>query len=299
MAGLVVALYLIRLLASRKSEGENWSWKRFAILGVLPIFTLIAAHQSWGALVRAKVDNAPFSTPIDLEMLVGANENSAPAHWQEVQENFVFALTNFPINFGGTILIPQVQLIALFLLLIGVLEYLVSRRSGQKFNFGLIVITALGAVAYTGGLLVLYLFRFGDFEAVRLASYERYLATYWAGIILLIVLVALWLLSVSPRESNGEDSSKARVGAAKPVFALFLFVTISALMPIQQISEFFQNPSARGTEVRSSLEPALEQLSRVQIKPTDKVWIIAQHTAGREYLMLRYEPLENSVNPGG
>jgi hypothetical protein len=296
MASLVVALYLVRLFAAKKINPEEWSWNRFAILSSIPTLSLVASNQSWAALVSARVEAPSFQSPIDIGAFFGALRGEGPAYWQEILSTFGFGVPNYPINTDGAVAIPQLQLIVLFALVLATFEWLVSRRMGRRFGLAALGTVTIGAVAYTYGLLVLYLFRFGEYEAVRLASYERYLGTYWAGIALFLALVAIWLVAGS---SSGQTANGAKVkteGIAELVVAGVVFVALFALSPVQKLTEFFASPHAYSSQVRAQFEPVLEQAKQAGIEPGDKVWIIAQHTTGFEYFILRYELLNNNVN---
>jgi hypothetical protein len=296
MASLVVVLYLARLFAAKKISPEEWSWKRFAILSSIPTLSLIASNQSWAALVSARVETPVFQNPIDIGGFFGALRGEGPAYWQEVLTTFEFGFSNYPINTDGVLAIPQLQLIVLFAVVLAITEWLVSRRMGRRFGFASVGTVITGAIAYTYGLLVLYLFRFGEWEAVRLASYERYLGTYWAGIALFIALVAIWLVAGS---SSGQTANGAKVkteGIAELVVAGIVFVALFALSPVQKLTEFFASPHAYSSQVRAQFEPVLEQAKQAGIEPGHKVWIIAQHTTGFEYWVLRYSLMEIETN---
>lgn len=296
MAALVVVLYVARLLAAKKINPVEWSWKRFTILGSIPLLSLVASNQSWAALVSARVDTPVFQNPIDIGAFFGALRGEGPAYWQEVLTTFGFGVSNYPINTDGVLAIPQHQLIVIFAIVLATFEWLVSRRMGRKFGLASLGTVTIGAVVYTYGLLVLYLFRFGDYEAVRLASYERYLGTYWAGIALFAALVAIWLVAGS---SSSQTVSGAKTeGTAELVVAGVVLFSLFALSPVQKLSEFFASPNAYSSQVRAQFEPVLEQARAAGIKPGDKVWIIAQHTTGFEYWVLRYSLMENQTNSG-
>jgi hypothetical protein len=80
------------------------------------------------------------------------------------------------------------------------------------------------------------------------------------------------------------------VTAGVIVFSLF------AISPVQKLSEFFASPHAYSGQVIAQFEPVLEQARQAGIEPGDKVWIIAQHTTGFEYWVLRYSLMENQTN---
>jgi hypothetical protein len=296
MAALVVVLYLVRLLAAKKINPEEWSWKRFAILGSIPTLSLVASNQSWSALVRARVEAPAFSSPIDIGAFFGALRGEGPAYWQEILSTFGFGISNYPINNDGALGIPQLQLIVLFAIVLAIAEWQVSRRMGRRFGFASIGTVVIGAIAYTYGLLILYLFRFGEYEAVRLASYERYLGTYWVGIALFVALITIWLFAGNASSQATSGSKTNTEGMAELVAAGIVVLGLFVLSPVQKLGEFFANPHGYSSQVRAQFEPVLEQAKQAGIQPGDKVWIIAQHTTGFEYWVMRYSLMENETN---
>lgn len=296
MASLVVVLFLVRLFAAKRIKPEEWSWKRFALLGSIPTLSLIASNQSWAALVSARVETPSYQSPIDMGAFFGALRGEGPAYWQEIFSTFGFGVSNYPINADGAVAIPQLQLIVLFAVVLAAFEWLVSRRMGRRFGLASIGTVTVGAVVYTYGLLVLYLFRFVEYEAVRLASYERYLGTYWAGIALFIALVAIWLVAGSSAGQTANGAKAKTEGVTELVVAGIVFVALFSLSPVQKLTEFFASPHAYSSQVRAQFDPVLEQAQQAGIEPGDRVWIIAQHTAGFEYLVLKYELLPTEID---
>jgi hypothetical protein len=298
MAALVVVLYLSRLLAARKINPQEWNWKRFAILSSVPTLSLIFSNQSWAALVRARVEAPAFSNPIDIGAFFGALRGEGPPYWQEILSTFGFGLSNYPINNDGALAIPQLQLIVLFAWVLAGFEWLVSRRMGRRFGVASLGTAIIGAIVYTYGLLILYLFRFGEYEAVRLASFERYLGTYWAGIALFVALVAIWLVAGSGSSQTASGTKGKSEGVGELVVAGVVVLLLFVLSPVQKLGEFFANPHGYSSQVRAQFEPVLEQARQAGIRPGDKVWIIAQHTTGFEYWVMRYSLMENETNSG-
>ena len=298
MAALVVVLYIVRLLAAKTTNPEEWSWKRFAILGSIPTLSLVASNQSWSALVRARVEEPAFSNPIDIGAFFGALRGEGPAYWQEILSTFGFGVSNYPINNDGALAIPQLQLIVLFAIALAIVEWQVSRRMGRRFGLASIGTVIIGSIVYTYGLLVLYLFRFGAYEAVRLASYERYLGTFWAGIALFVALVSIWLVAGSVPGEPIKGSRAKPEGVAEIVIAGVVALGLFALSPAQKLADFIANPHGYSSQVRAQFEPVLEEAKQAGVEPGDKVWIIAQHTTGFEYWVLRYLLMAQEVGAG-
>ena len=299
MAALVVVLFLIRLFAAKKTSPDEWSWRRFTVLGSIPALSLIISNQSWAALVRERVASPAFSGPIDLAAFFGAFRGDGPSYWQEILLFFEYGVSNYPVNPDGSVAVPQIQLILIFIVVLAVLEIIFSRRMGRKFGLALLGVTTSGAIVYTIGLLALYLFRFAEWEAVRLASYERYLGTYWAGVVLCVTLVTIWLVAGSASSEQVQGLKGKIEVIPEMVLVGIVFLLSFALSPAQKLAEFFANPNGYSSQLRAHFEPAIEQVIQAGIDEGDKVWIIAQHTRGFDYWVLRYSLMGSDVNLSG
>ena len=297
MAALVVVLYMVRLLAAKKTNPEEWTWKGFAILGSIPTLSLVASNQSWSALVRARVEEPAFSNPIDIGAFFGALRGEGPVYWQEILTTFGFGVSNYPINNDGALAIPQLQLIFVFAVVLAIAEWQVSRRMGRRFGFASIGTVIIGAIAYTLGLLVLYLFRFVEYEAVRLASYERYLGTYWAGIALFVALATIWLVAGSASGVQSRSSYSSRTeGATELVSTVVLTLILGFLAPVGKLVEFASSPNRVSDQVRAPISALVAKAEEVGIGAGDKVWILVQESSGFEYWVLKYELLNSLTN---
>ena len=62
------------------------------------------------------------------------------------------------------------------------------------------VFLVIGAGAYQVGLMIMYVFSFSEYEAVRLASYERYTLTYLFGMMLFMMI--FFVIDNSRREKS-------------------------------------------------------------------------------------------------
>jgi hypothetical protein len=115
------------------------------------------------------------------------------------------------------------QLMLVTIVLFEVVAYIVKNDIPKKYIRMLNVIATLGAAIYAGFMMMLYTFSFPESEAVGLASFRRYLNTYWmiiwvfAGLIIIasvarcakglkdlkslwILLAVLWIVVIDPAE---------------------------------------------------------------------------------------------------
>jgi hypothetical protein len=55
---------------------------------------------------------------------------------------------------------------------------------------------------------------------------------------------------------------------------------------------FLRTDQFKGIQYRTPFEPVVKAIDRADISEGSRVWIIAQHTAGFEYYVLRYEMID-------
>ena len=143
---------------------------------------------------------------------------------------------------------------------------------------------ALG-VAFSVGLLVMYLFSFGPYEGTRLASYSRYM-----GILVLSILTVIlaWALS-------GIDQERWR-GSLSRLVTGGLVVTMACLT-VPEAYQFFQ----AGPASMSPLRRQIRRLTRPAIKstsPNARIYVLAFGSKGLAGYIARYELAPRVVNKG-
>jgi len=113
-----------------------------------------------------------------------------------------------------------------------------------------------------------------------------------------VTLVTIWLVAGSNSSERVKGSKAKTEGVLELVVAGMVVVSLYVLSPVQKLGEFFANPNSYSSQIRDQFETLLEQAKQAGIAPGDKVWIIAQHTSGFEYWVIRYSLMENKANSG-
>jgi len=140
-----------------------------------------------------------------------------------------------------------------------------------------------GFVLYLIILLFLYLTSFVENEAKGLASYERYVTTYLAGIAFLILILISKLIIEKP-----DQKITQRVAIIGLIVILFQSVPANIL-------SYLANPTSISDGVRGQYSSQSELIEKMGLSVNHKVWIIAQHTIGFEFYYYQYELLPASV----
>jgi hypothetical protein len=141
---------------------------------------------------------------------------------------------------------------------------------------------ALGAAAYILLLLILYLERFSEYEALQLASFERYLGAYllaWAALCATLIVTAV--------------SHRIR----KPWASVILLIALVASYPLFSRLEVGLGTYTQYRKI--NVDPARRQARRLAdqakrfLKPGETVYFIKQADTGYEIYAFQFEMYEN------
>jgi hypothetical protein len=169
---------------------------------------------------------------------------------------------------------------------------LLNGSQNKKQNIAIGVTLLITTVGYFGLILFSYLTVFGPGEAVNLASYGRYIGTWYQGLLVAMMFLILSELSFN-RLFDSDDSDRAfnePVNLRRHVsLYLVAFLTLISFSSIMNYIILLRTDQFKGSQYRAPFEPVKKAIGAAEIPKGSKVWIIAQHTEGFEYYVLRYE----------
>lgn len=135
----------------------------------------------------------------------------------------------------------------------------------------------LGFLVYSFGLLMLYLYSFGEYEGTRIASFDRYMSIYLLG----------WCLSliVALREASFPVIFEKYNKYISPLLVVFLFsVLFSSKAPLQ----FLGCSNGGLSELRSHVQEKRNKMLPV-VPEKSRIYVVWQNTVGFEYYLTRLE----------
>jgi len=172
---------------------------------------------------------------------------------------------------------------------------LLNGSQNKKRNIAIGVTLLITTAGYFGLILYSYLTVFGPGEAAKLASYGRYIGTWYQGLLLAIVFLILAELSFAKLFNPGgtETACSEPVNLRRHV-SLFLvaFLALISFSSIMSSIILLRTDQFKGQQYRTPFEPIVKAIDMADIPKGSKVWIIAQHTVGFEYYVLRYEMID-------
>jgi len=146
-------------------------------------------------------------------------------------------------------------------------------------------LTILGAVLYAIVLLfVPYLTLFSEYEALRLASYQRYMNSYIFGLILMELCMIIKVLSPYRRKFGK--------------FIMILFILLVFNMNHAYIIRVTLNArqQVKATQESRSNFDNLVKIKNECIKDTSSIYFVATNTVGAEFYIAKYELTPHQIN---
>jgi len=130
----------------------------------------------------------------DLLQFVRIFMGGGEAYQTETIENYIKGLISTPLM-QRPVPMAWWQIFLLTIALFEILAYVTRGLIGKKYVRMLNIVTAAAALGYAFYMCVLYVFSYDRFEATTLASFRRYLNTYWMCIWICMLLIFVALLA--------------------------------------------------------------------------------------------------------
>ncbi|MGL5125793.1 MAG: hypothetical protein ACRC6U_07365 [Fusobacteriaceae bacterium] len=248
--GIMLLSIILFNLLKEQSEIKEKKIKAFIVF-----ISLIVGKYSWDIYTKLTSDftgawggmsNLTFNKVFNFWFL-----NIGESYQFEVKNNFINALIKNYLTFLGIILIL-------------ILIYFFFKKS-KKVKTSVIGIFLIG-VSYVFSLLNLYIYTFSEYEAIRLASFTRYLKTYY-------IFVAIFLFCLLVNELK-----QIKLKKIKLFFILICFIGL--LGRYKKIkNDFLKNVNR--IEFNQNLKKIIDK--------NDKLYFICQKSSGYEYWVARYE----------
>lgn len=268
-------------------------WLTRLLILSLCIAAPLLAKNSWQHRVAALNFNNTVTLRVSwAEMSRVFLHNAESQDKQRVINAFIDAFDKKPV--GKTInpspLVSSKGLLVWFVLILGLYAYIrgASRETCQIVALHMLLLA--GLAVYSFGILCAYLWAFTDYEALRVASYDRYLGTYWLGwsFVLCATYVHHWRKDVV----TGASKQKA-FAAVLAVTVLLMFLAVPLSIGFCKYRFFPPELSP----MRKSVRQAAEDIAQV-VPPNAKLYLIWQQSNGYHYFLLKYELATHLVNAG-
>ena len=154
----------------------------------------MAAKLSWSAYVSHHNLEEKFEfSSVTVGSLLDLFNGNAPAYRYETISNFTEYLFSGSVFTLHTEISPFIIITTTFVVLI--LIHLLTAKTDRETSLPCGIAFLIVSIVYTAGLLFSYLFSFSEYEAVTLASFERYMSTLASGAAVIVAYYIFTLLS--------------------------------------------------------------------------------------------------------
>lgn len=265
---------ILKIIEERKITKQHF--KIFGIIVLMLIIPLVF-YGTWkiycgvnGKVLDDRHDKNAISE-IDIKeyikgILLIDTDNSK---YKDISNSFYDALNTTPVVGGLESTVTAVKLVAV-LDITGIIIYLVNKDKQDKKKIATILLALnIGFGLYCLLLLATFMFAFTETEGRALASYSRYMSTYFIAWIIITVGLAL--------------NSKTKNVILSLTIAIMLCLYPTSVISIVDITSR-KNLSGIDDEIRTEAN-----IIKENVELNDKVYIIYQNIGGGyEYHKLRY-----------
>lgn len=247
-----------------------WKNSKYLLLAILPI---ILVYAIWSGLLKYNNINDGATSVILPTMLNFVQGNLLP-YQIATAKNYITALFETSLTIGSGYSFSFITCICLAI----ILAYIAVKYCENKKSISvMLILSIIGAFAYAILLMfVPFLTLFSEYEALRLASYARYMNSYILGLILMELAIIITKIS-----DNKEKFQK---------FTLILFIILIITLPLGYIEQitFLARNRVQATIDERAIFNNFERLLEENVQKDEKVYFIATNTNGAEYYVAKY-----------
>ena len=256
--------------------------KKFSIKDFYPLIIFIIANFLFYFLWQLKIsiDSNALSTTLtdtpNLEFVINSLLGIGDLYGTGVRDAFFEKCTQYPI-IGGFLKLDSVTILLLLLCLF----IFIYKNEGKKDVLAIswIVNVIIGVIGYLFLLLVLYLWKFGEYEAVRLASWNRYAATIFIGALysLMVIIIA-------------EPVPKKRIINTN---LIIIFVIVCLGTSPADIQSYLHRGISETISFREYFDATKDIITSKIGDKKAAIYFISQKSLGMDYWVFKYTNREN------
>jgi hypothetical protein len=298
LSGIAILIFCIDILLFKRDsfkkfilERSDIKSKSFRILLLSsPIIICILTKAIWQVHLEI-AGIKPLWNISSVNISAWINGNLQP-YQQTTLNMYIHALIYNPIS---PLKISLLKFLAIFCVAGFIMSTTIKRQiSSIRLKFAIIGMT-IGCALYSLILLIFYMFIIWSYEALILASYERYIFTFVIGA---CISLLIYLLLDPPQHVKSPKSSWNEI--LKVLNSITIFTLLYIL--VNSTKSYIKSDilSARNTISASYTErtpyTAIIKWREDIIKPEEKLYIISQGSSGFDKLELVYNIYPANVN---
>ena len=274
-------------------KNRSGTVRRIFVL-ICPLLFVLAAKYSWSLYLSATGTPSSGATGITLAGISTLFSGSSPAYRLETVSNFFSALLKTPLS-GYLLKLTFAAWFAVLAALGAVLAAFICKKEERRRFTVSAVLVLLGSLVFAAFLLLLYLFGFSEYEAVNLASFERYISTYMLGALAFLSGMIMLKDCYNSKETQGllgNSYKKTFVSAG----LLAVILLLSWNMPLFKRLTIQASESALETQTVRSAYSNEERISNILDPGKDRLYFVSIGDKGYDYWVTRYTLTPLKIN---
>jgi hypothetical protein len=225
-----------------------------------------------------------WHNPVSINDIIDFFKRIGPHYRYETLSNYATALVSTNIsNFNVTL--TYASWIGILITLITLLLSKVKQMKDSFSNKICIILPFIGLLGYTIFLVLLYIFKFSEYESVRLASYVRYIDTYLLA--LLIIIFGMYVSNFNDKKTFQQNNL---------IIIGILLISLN-LMPFNNLT-ILANSSVNATIEQRSSYLIYQQYIDKYVDKNSKLYFISNESKGMDYFTAKYLSAPIKINPG-
>lgn len=285
-AAFIATAFMTDMICFHRPErgASKTTWSIFFISSLMPMTGSILCKLLWKWELHAKHTQLLFHHHIDyLHYIRIFFAGGDPTYRQQVADNYKHALLyDIHLPFGVSYLLELVILTVTTVLLL----FLLRRRKVKIAQCAVVSgLCLLCTVLYVFLLGAVYMYNFSEYEAVHLASIDRYLSISFLTLAIVLVTMAMMLW-----ETFSHPLKWVVLAAAMFYFSLSITSYFSLLLKGEYVTD---------TQQRRKPYDTFADKMQEFCTPDDKILFISQGDLGYDYYVLHFaaRPLLISQDP--
>lgn len=282
LINIIATLFTIKFNSLRKLI---WSF----LPAMVALVTVGTVWATWGRYIYRLSD--PSSNNINISIPTGLRGFADASFVSEVTSKFIESVFGAILNPASWLAMPTSSWTVVCIIFFTLWAYL-SGRTNFARNIAIGVTLLVTTFGYLVVVLYSYLTVFGPGEAAALASFPRYVTTWYHGVFFAIVLLILSEVDFGAYvTSNQFDAKSPRIISRQKHIGVLLiaFISLNTISSLGYYVFMLRSSPNLGIDWREPLFKTTNAIKAAKIPDGSKVYIVTQHRAGFEFYLLRYE----------
>ena len=282
LINIIATLFTIKFNSLRKLM---WSF----LPATVALVTVGTVWATWGRYISRL--NDPNSNNVNISIPTGLQGFADTSFVSEVTSKFIESIFGAILNPASWLAMPASSWTAVCIIFFTIWAY-VSGKTNFARNFAIGVTLLVTTFGYLVVILYSYLTVFGPGEAAALASFPRYIATWYHGVFFAIVLLILSEVDFGAYVTSNQFDAKSSglINRQKHIGVLLVaFIYLNTISSLGYYVFMLRSSPNLGIDWREPLFKTTNAIKAAKIPDGSKVYIVTQHRAGFEFYLLRYE----------